>query len=53
MQHNLRQFFDVLSDYLHDHWVKVATARLFMAIGWIVGRRRATGGWRRREFMTA
>ncbi len=50
MQHNLRQFFDVLSDYLHDHWVKVATAILFMAIGWIVGRRRARAEWRRREF---
>jgi len=50
MEHNLRQFFDVVSDYLHDHWVKFATAVLFMAIGWFVGRRRARAEWRRREF---
>jgi hypothetical protein len=50
MHQNFRQFLEVLLDYLHDHWVKFATAALFMAVGWFVGRRRARAEWRRREF---
>ena len=50
MQHYLRQFLDVVSDTLHDHWVKFATAALIAAGGWLLGRRRARAEWGRREF---
>jgi hypothetical protein len=50
MEHSLRQFLDVVSDTLHDHWVKFATALVFAAIGWLFGRRRARAEWRKREF---
>jgi hypothetical protein len=50
MQFHLRQILDVVTDYVHDHWTKLATAALFMAIGWIFGKRRARSEWRRREF---
>jgi hypothetical protein len=50
MQHNLRQIFDVVSDTLHDHWIKFATAALIAAVSWLLGRRRARAEWSRREF---
>jgi hypothetical protein len=50
MQHNLRQIFDVVSDTLHDHWIKFATAALIAAVSWLLGRRRARAEWTRREF---
>jgi hypothetical protein len=50
MQHALRQILDVVSDTLHDHWVKFATAALIAAGGWLLGRRRARAEWGRREF---
>jgi hypothetical protein len=50
MQHTLRQILDVVSDTLHDHWVKFATALLIAAVGWLLGRRRARAEWGRREF---
>jgi len=50
MHVNYHQILDVLSDYLHDHWTKFATAALFMALGWLFGKRRARADWRRREF---
>jgi hypothetical protein len=50
MRFNFHQVLDVATDYLHDHWSKLATAGLFMAIGWLFGKRRARAEWRKREF---
>ncbi len=50
MHLNLHQVLDVVTDYAHDHWSKLATAGLFMAIGWLFGKRRARAEWRKREF---
>lgn len=50
MQHYLRQVLDVVSDTLHDHWTKFATAALIAAVSWYLGRRRARADWGRREF---
>jgi hypothetical protein len=50
MHLNLHQVLEFLTDYFHDHWSKLAMAALFMAIGWLFGKRRARGEWRRREF---
>jgi hypothetical protein len=50
MDQRIRQFVEILLDYVHDHWMKLATALLFMAVGWFFGRRRARAEWRKREF---
>jgi len=50
MRFNFHQVLDVATDYLHDHWSKLATAGLFMAIGWLFGKRRARAELRKREF---
>jgi len=50
MQHNLREFLNVVWDTLHDHWTKFATAALIAAVSWLLGRRRARTEWSRREF---
>jgi hypothetical protein len=50
MAQQLHQILEVISDYFHDHWVKFATAALFMAVGWFFGKRRARAEWKRREF---
>jgi len=50
MQHNLREFLNVVWDTLHDHWTKFATAALIAAVSWFLGRRRARADWGRREF---
>jgi hypothetical protein len=50
MEHNLREFLNVVWDTLHDHWTKFATAALIAAISWFLGRRRARAEWGRREF---
>jgi hypothetical protein len=50
VQPNLHQVLEFVTDYVHDHWTKLAMAALFMAIGWLFGKRRARGEWRRREF---
>jgi hypothetical protein len=50
MEHNLREFLNVVWDTLHDHWTKFATAALIAAISWYLGRRRARANWGRREF---
>jgi hypothetical protein len=50
MQLNLHQVLEVVMDYVHDHWSKLATAAVFMAIGWLFGKRRARAEWRKREF---
>ena len=44
------QFFEYLSDYVQDHWIKFLTAGGFMAVGWFFGKRRARSNWQRREF---
>ena len=41
-----------LLDYLHDHWIKVATAAGLMGAGWLLGRWRARSEWRRKEFLS-
>jgi len=45
-----QQFLDAVGDYLHDNWVKCLTAGLFMAAGWLFGKRRARTEFRKREF---
>ena len=46
----LDQFFQALSDWLHDNWVKILTGLLLMLIGWFFGRRKAHSEFRKREF---
>jgi hypothetical protein len=50
MHFNYYQVMDVITDYIHDHWTKLATAGLFMALGWLFGKRRARAEWKKREF---
>ena len=46
----LEQIFDFIRDLIHGHWVKFITGLLFLAIGWIIGKRRARSEWRKKEF---
>jgi hypothetical protein len=50
MEHNLREFLNVVWDTLHDHWTKFLYAALIAAASWYLGRRRARAEWGRREF---
>ena len=47
----LTQVFEALSDKLDDHWVKIVTGFVIMAIGWFLGRRRAAKAWEKKEFL--
>lgn len=46
-----RDLIDSLMNYAHDHWTKFITAVLFVAVGWLVGKRRARAEWRNKEFL--
>jgi len=46
----LTEIIDALSEELAEHWMKMLTAALFMAVGWYFGRRRAQRQWEKREF---
>lgn len=45
------QFFNAISDFIHDNWMKVLTGFVLMALGWIFGKRKARSDWRKREFL--
>lgn len=44
------QFFNAISDFIHDNWMKVLTGFVLMALGWVFGKRKARSDWRKREF---
>ena len=46
----LEQFFSVLTDFIHDNWMKVLTGFVLMALGWVFGKRKARSDFRKREF---
>uniref|UniRef100_A0A7C2K1T3 Uncharacterized protein n=1 Tax=Schlesneria paludicola TaxID=360056 RepID=A0A7C2K1T3_9PLAN len=46
----LEQLNEFLSDQIHDHWLKVLMGLGLMLVGWFLGKYRARGEWRRREF---
>jgi len=46
----MQQFFEALSDFVNDHWIKFLTGLGLMAIGWFFGKRRARSEWQKREF---
>lgn len=48
----MNDFLSAVSDYLHDHWIKFVTAGGFMAVGWVLGKRRARSEWRKKEFLS-
>ncbi len=50
MEHNFREFLNVVWDTLHDHWTKFLYAALIAAVSWFLGRRRERAQWGRREF---
>ncbi len=39
-----------LGDQAHDHALKIVSAFVLMALGWVFGRRRARAEWRNRQF---
>ena len=47
----MQQFFEALTDFINDHWIKFLTGLLLMAVGWYVGKRRARAQWVKREFL--
>ena len=49
MQHNFREFLNVVWDTLHDHWTNFLYAALIAAVSWFLGRRERAQ-WGRREF---
>lgn len=42
---------DSLLERLDEHWAKLVTASLFMAVGWLFGRRQAKSNWQKKEFL--
>jgi hypothetical protein len=48
----LRQVLDFVRDQIHDHWLKFLMGLAFMAIGWMLGKRRARAEWRKKEFFS-
>ena len=46
----LEQVLASLRDLIVDHWVKFLTGLGFMAVGWLIGKRRARAEWRKKEF---
>lgn len=46
----MTEFLDVLFEKLDDHWVKLVTAAGFMLVGWVLGKRKASKDWDKREF---
>jgi hypothetical protein len=50
MEHNLREFLNVVWATLYDHWTKFLWAALIAAVSWFLGRGRARAEWSRREF---
>lgn len=46
----LHQVFDFLRDQIIDHWVKFLTGLAVLAVGWVLGKRRARSEWRRKTF---
>lgn len=46
----MKEVFDTLFEYLHEHWIKFVIAGLFMGTGWFFGKRKAKRDWQKREF---
>lgn len=46
----LQQLIDLLTDFVHDNWMKMLTGAVLMALGWLFGKRKARSDWRKREF---
>ncbi len=44
------EILEFLINKLEEHWIKVATAAVFMAAGWLIGKFRAQKNWEKREF---
>lgn len=47
----MQQFFEIISDYIHEHWLKAVTAAAFMIAGWFWGKRRERAQWSKKEFL--
>jgi hypothetical protein len=47
----LEQFLAAISDFIHDNWVKFLTGLALMAVGWLLGKRRARAEWKNKEFL--
>jgi len=48
---DLKELIDLLRDFLHENWLKMATGALLMGVGWFFGRRRARNDWKNKEFL--
>lgn len=45
------ELIDAIVEHLDDHWAKLVTAAVLMAVGWFFGRRRAKSDWQKKEFL--
>lgn len=47
----MEKFFEALSHYINEHWMKAVVAAVFIGIGWYFGQRRSRIQWEKKEFL--